>query len=271
MIPNITNKSEFLEFFEKDLKSDKAKLYAMKKATMKHADSVSYILPNIDVDVNDVNKEASILSTLDVNKILIKSVINTTNLFDSHGDVHIDGLWSKSLKETKNLMLLQEHQMKFDKVISDEVNAYTKKLTWKSLGFDYDGSTQALIFDSTVVKDKYNDMMFEMYINGKVKNHSVGMRYVKIAMAIDSKERYWADEKETYDKYYDLIVNNDDVDGFFWAVTEAKVIEGSAVLRGSNVVTPTISITEAKEAANGTSTIIEPTKVTQTLSKIKFI
>ena len=97
------------------------------------------------------------------------------------------------------------------------------------------------------------------------------MRYVKIAMAIDSKERYWADEKETYDKYYDLIVNNDDVDGFFWAVTEAKVIEGSAVLRGSNVVTPTISITEAKEAANGTSTIIEPTKVTQTLSKIKFI
>ena len=264
MIPNITNKSEFLEFFEKDLKSDKSKLYAMKKATMKHADSVSYMLPNIDVDSNDVNKEAAIISTLDVNKILIKSVINTTNLFDSHGDVHFEGLWGKSLKETKNLMLLQEHQMKFDKVISDEVNAYTKKLTWKSLGFDYEGSTQALVFDSTVVKNKYNDMMFEMYMNGKVKNHSVGMRYVKLSLAVDSKDKYWAEEKEVYDKYIDQIVNKSEIDGYFWAVFEAKVIEGSAVLRGSNIATPTISITETKEAVKDTSTTIEPTKVTQT-------
>jgi hypothetical protein len=263
MIPNFTNKTEFLEFFEKDLKEDKAKLYAMKKATMKEADAVSYYLQSIESNKEGANKEDAIISTIDVNKLVVKSVINTTNILDSHGDVHIPGLWKKSLNETKNMMLLQEHQMKFDKVISDEVTPYTKNLSWKSLGFDYDGSTQALIFDSTIVKDRYNEMMFEMYMTGKVKNHSVGMRYVKVELAVDSKEKYWATEKETYDKYIDQIVNKEDVQGFFWVVLEAKVIEGSAVVRGSNIATPTMSVTETKEAVNNTSLEIEPPIGTQ--------
>jgi len=33
---------------------------------------------------------------------------------------------------------------------------------------------------------------------------------------------------------------------FFWAVTEAKNIEGSAVVKGSNFVTPTFSVQETK-------------------------
>ena len=32
--------------------------------------------------------------------------------------------------------------------------------------------------------------------------------------------------------------------GYFWAVTEAKVVEGSAVVKGSNAITPVISIVE---------------------------
>ncbi len=264
MIPVFANKTEFLNFFDKELKGDKAKMYTMKKATLKHADAVSYYLPNLELGKEDANKEALILSTLDTNKILVKSVINTTNILDSHGDVHIPNLWKKSLNESKGFMLLQEHQMKFDKVISDDVNAYTKSLSWKSLGFDYEGNTQALIFDSTIVKDEYNDMMFKMYSNGKVKNHSVGMQYVKISLAYDSSDRYWVEEKETYDKYIDQIVNKEDVNGYFWVVTEAKIIEGSAVVRGSNIATPTQSVQEIKEAVNDTSTTIEPTNVTQT-------
>jgi hypothetical protein len=264
MIPNFENKDELLAFVDKDLKGDKHKLYAMKKATMKYADAVSYYLPKLETIQDSTIKEESVMKAIDTNKINVKAVINTTNILDSHGDVHINGLWKKSISESKNMMLLQEHQMKFDKVISDEVEMSTKNMSWKSLGFDYEGTTQALIFDATISKDKYNEMMFEMYSANKVRNHSVGMRYMKVLFAVDSTDKYWQEEKETYDKYIDQIVNKEDVQGFFTVVLEAKVIEGSAVLRGSNVVTPTLSVTETKEADNVTSLEIEPTIVTPT-------
>ena len=231
---------------------------------MKYADAVSYYLPKLETIQDSTIKEESVMKAIDTNKINVKAVINTTNILDSHGDVHINGLWKKSISESKNMMLLQEHQMKFDKVITDEVEMSTKNMSWKSLGFDYEGTTQALIFDATISKDKYNEMMFEMYSANKVRNHSVGMRYMKVLFAVDSTDKYWQEEKETYDKYIDQIVNKEDVQGFFTVVLEAKVIEGSAVLRGSNVVTPTLSVTETKEADNVTSLEIEPTIVTPT-------
>jgi hypothetical protein len=53
------------------------------------------------------------------------------------------------------------------------------------------------------------------------------------------------------------VANKSDIEseGYFWAVTEAKIIEGSAVLKGSNYATPTISVNIPKE--------IEPSLDTQ--------
>jgi hypothetical protein len=69
-----------------------------------------------------------------------------------------------------------------------------------------------------------------------------------------------------------MVVNKEvaDTKGYFWAVTEAQFIEGSAVVKGSNYVTPVLSITENKqdiEADNVTSTT-EPTNVTQKRRRI---
>ena len=63
-------------------------------------------------------------------------------------------------------------------------------------------------------------------------------------MAINSSDDAYITEKAVWDKYYPEIANNKEADntGYFWAVTEAKVIEGSAVPMGSNPITPTISI-----------------------------
>jgi hypothetical protein len=163
--------------------------------------------------------------------------------------------------------------MKFDKVISRQVNATAKTMTWKSLGFDFEGSTQALVFESTVSKDD-NSFMFDQYAKGNVDNHSVGMRYVKMELAVNSGDKYFSEEKATWDKYIDEIANKHEAEaqGYFWAVTEAKVIEGSAVLRGSNQATPTISITGADKV---TPEIIEPShdtqKTTNIIKQLKFI
>ena len=92
--------------------------------------------------------------------------------------------------------------------------------------------------------------MLNQYKQGNVKNHSVGMQYVKLIMAVNDED--YGAEFEAWEKYYPLIANKAEADahGYFWAVKEAKVIEGSAVPIGSNRATPTLDI---KEAADSTS------------------
>jgi len=90
------------------------------------------------------------------------------------------------------------------------------------------------------------------------------MRYVSLKMAIND-DRYEA-EKATWDKYIDMVANKEEAElqGYFWAVTEAKVIEGSPVLKGSNYATPTQRVEETKaEAGAATSETIEPAAATQ--------
>ena len=239
-------------------------LIQAKKAAIKQADPV-YCVSSGPQAINSFASKELGQPNQPANGILyVKSVINTTNLMDSHSDVHIPGIWKKSLQEAKVIYHLQEHNMTFDKVISDEVDAYTKSMSWKSLGYEYDGNTQALVFDSTI-KAARNPFMFDQYANGYVKNHSVGMRYIKLFLALDSSEKWDVEEKANWDKYIADVVNAEEVkaQGYFWAVTEAKVIEGSAVLVGSNVATPTISVSEAGFKSTLESSTNEPDKSTQ--------
>jgi len=178
-----------------------------------------------------------------ITSVKVRAIINTTNIRDSHKDVHINGIWDKSLSENKRIKHLQEHQMRFDKIISDknDLQAFTKTFTWKELGYDFEGSTEALVFDSNV-KESRNPTMFKEYRDKNVDNHSVGMMYVRIKFALNSEDEEDKDLKAEYDKHIDKILNKAEVekDGYFWAVYEAKAIEGSAVPIGSNPMTPTL-------------------------------
>ena len=253
MIPQFANKSELFTW----LKANKDLLIQAKKAERKKADCVYYVnygTPKV------VDKSENLLSE-DITKLQIKVVINTTNLMDSHDDVHLPGIWNKSLNDRKSFYLVQEHQMKFDKVISDKVQAKAVDMAWSELGQPYSGKTQALVFDAELeIED--NPYMFNKYRKGKVKNHSVGMRYVKIQLAVNSEDKFFREEKDAWDKYYSEIANKEQADdkGYFFAVTEAKIIEGSAVLAGSNHVTPTLQVSEPLKS---THEHIEPPTSTQ--------
>ena len=236
-IPEFLDKKQLFEF----LVANKSRIIAAKKAVMKCADPV--IMPE-GSSLTAIKSE----SEGSADELQAKVVINTTNLMDSHDDVHIPGLWNKSLRENRNMMHLQEHEMKFASIISDGVDlkAYVQDMTWKELGQKFTGSTQALVFDSTV-KMSRNAYMFGQYKSGNVRNHSVGMVYVKLEMAINDPD--FKDEYSTWKKYIDQVANRDQAEakGYFFPVLEAKIIEGSAVPVGSNWVTPTISITSSKE------------------------
>ena len=211
-----------------------------KMAELKKADGVDFVIP-INKQVS--KSETAPISLLDKDVIEVTAIINTTNIMDSHKDVHIPGLWDKSLSENKRIKHLQEHVNKFDHIISDkdDLKAYTKTYRWKELGYDAEGSTQALVFESKVKKER-NAFMHEQYAKGNVDNHSVGMIYVKMVTCINDED--YGAQFEAWEKYFPQVINQSEAEksGVFWAITEAKCREGSAVVDGSNFVTPTTSV-----------------------------
>lgn len=265
-IPEFADKSKLIDW----LVSNKSTLIQQKKSAIKYADAFSYVVGYVDQKSDDVIKADAIPA--EATKIKVRSIVNTTKLFDSHGDVHIDQLWNKSIKDNRDNYLVQEHEFNFKGIISDNVKVFTKQISWHDLGFNFEGQTQALVYDSIIERKSTWPLgtdMFEMYRTGKVKNHSVGMRYVKIELAVND-DRY---EKEfgVWEKYFDIIVNKDEVleVGYFWAVTEAKNVEGSAVVKGSNWATPTQSIQQVKaEPALATPKKTEPVKATLKASEL---
>jgi hypothetical protein len=233
-------KKELFKF----LSDNHDKLIAQKKAVKKEVDCAVAVRPIFVIDPKlAVNKQVdnTVVDLANMDALKVVCVINTTNFLDSHMDVHIPGLWSKTLQDNKMIMHIQEHNMQFDKIIADGANlkAYTKTYTWSELGFNFKGSTEALVFESEILR-KRNPYMLEQYANGWVKNHSVGMYYIKTDMAIDDED--FPNYFEAWNKYYPMIANPEMADekGYFYYVLEAKCVEGSAVPVGSNTATPTL-------------------------------
>lgn len=257
-IPQFENKADLHAFLHKN----KETLIAQKKAIIKHTDAVIlYPRTTIDKEEKTIKENAPVAQVGDSLKVRV--IINTTNLMDSHKDVHLPGLWKKSLSENKAILHLQEHSMAFDKIISDgeDLKAFTQEYSWRELGQKFQGNTQALVFESNIRKSR-NEFMLEQYANGFVKQHSVGMRYVKLILAMDD-ENYGA-EFEAWEKYYGDVANSEEADkyGYFWVVKEAKVIEGSAVVLGSNWVTPTLDNNLKEEPVETTPKKEEPVETT---------
>jgi len=239
-------------------------ILSVSKNAFKAADSFTFSYVEEFKSETEVVKANKPVTVNDISELKVRVVMNTTNLLDSHGDVHIKGLWNRSLSHTDKRLHLQEHKKAFDAVIADNSTAYVKTLAWKTLGANYDGSTQALVFDS-VVKQSRNPFMFEQYKNGYVTNHSVGMQYVDMVYCINSNEDWAKDYKENWDKYYPIIANKEDADarGYFSAVTEAKLVEGSAVLFGSNNITPTLDNNMKSEPDSPSEENTDPALATQ--------
>lgn len=240
MIPkNLTGKALY-DFVVKN----EALIIHAKKSAVKFSDSV-YAAPLYVNDKGEMVSKAELGETVvDPTKIKVVAVINTTNYYDSHGDVHLPNIWKKSISDNKKqgFYLLDSHQRAFDKVITEGCQAATKTMAWSELGITLSGTTEALIFTGIVEKER-NPFMFDQYYKKYVKMHSVGMRYLKMCTCINDDD--YPVQKENWDKFYPMVANKDDItSGMFWAVLEAQIIEGSAVLFASNCMTPTIEVSD---------------------------
>jgi len=162
------------------------------------------------------------------------------------------------------IMHLRQHNMDFEYIIANgkDLKVYTQQFSWMQLGYPYQGFTQALVFESVVRKAR-NKYMFEQYAAGYVENHSAGMQYVTMVLCVDEPDdEYYGAEYEAWEKYFPLVANADAAkeSGYFWAIKEAKIIEGSAVPIGSNWITPTLE-NNMEKAEPGNHSVAEPSLV----------
>jgi hypothetical protein len=252
-----------------------AELLANKELIIK--EKTSNILKSIDKGIAITSNQEAILKAIETNKELnidkdfYYFVVNSSNILDSHGDMHVKGNWDKTVKEQqKKTYLVFDHQLKRSEIIAmkEDIEMLTLEIPFSLIGKNYDSNTYALVYK--VHKDKIrNKEAKELLESGYSFEASVRMQYVKIDLAMDSNLKENAKEKENYDKYFDQIANKEDFEEIthFWVIKEAKnVQESSLVMFGSNPATGLIN--ENKEADTITSSKNEPLEDTQTSNNV---
>lgn len=187
-------------------------------------------LKPIDVSKFDLEQQKAL--KLDDNYFYF--VFNTTRILDSHEDVHIDGLWKKTIQEKqfKNYVVTDHELEVLNTVVRKEyVEIFTAKIPFSLIGKSYNGNTEALIYKFP--KDKVQIPIVKEWLeSGDALEGSVRMKYIKYVFCIDSNNPEDEEFKSNYNKYIDYIANKEDFEyiPYFFAVLEASNERESSVL-----------------------------------------
>lgn len=258
--PKFTSNKERIDW----IIANKSELIELKKMQLKCSDLV--ITPDNESVVKSIFTEHKD----DVSSgVITRSIIaNTYNWMDSHDDVHVGNTFGKSINErSTKIFHLHDHKHEVTAKVGKPKSITEKSVAWTDLGIARPNKTTVLLLESEI-KESYNKDVFKQYLDKEIDQHSVGMRYIKIDLAVNDPE--YKEEKATWDAYYSQLGNPERADkmGYFWAVKEAALIEVSAVLMGSNELTPTV---ENIEPSNLDTQKTEPTEVTQKIDWIEVI
>lgn len=222
------------------LVANKKRLIEQKKAMPIKSDAVSFATKLIKPE----QAEKALSQPDDPDTIRVKVVCNAANFCDSQMDVLLPDCWSKTIAERgpagKNIIPhIHDHEWEIKARIGDVIALAGEMLTVKSLGYDAEGLTQCLCMTSDVRKD-YDEKIFALYSRGAVNQHSIGLQYMQLSLAINDPD--YKEEFAVWQKVRGQVINGEicDQKGYFWAVSEIKLYENSAVLFGSNELTPTL-------------------------------
>lgn len=193
--------------------------------------------------------------------IRVKLVGNTALFADTYLDVLAPDCWKKSVKErgpagTNIIPHLHDHEHELSAIVGDAVSIDTEMIAVRELGYDADGMAPALVMVSDVARE-YDEKTFSLYRRKKVRQHSIGFQYINLMLCINDDE--YKEEFANWTAHYPSVINKEVVDqrGYFWYVTEIRLLEISAVLFGANALTPTL---EVSTGPDGKSTPIADTK-----------
>lgn len=204
--------------------------------------------------------------------VLKRSIVaNTYYWMDSHDDVHLNNLFAKSIQE-RGLRIphMMDHKFQLSSKIGKSLELSEQKIRWSRLGVDKTGFTQALIPVSEI-RDRSTEvttLAYNMYLNDEIDQHSVAMLYVTLYLAINDNK--YEEEYKVWQNVINKIGNKEVVieQGFFWGIAEAKLREYSAVVMGSNEITPTLNENKNLPGENPTIEVRPEKKSTLDINKL---
>lgn len=222
--------------------TNKKSIISQKKSLPHHADPVTF-----DYTVDKAKKsaiKASIETQEDINPdaIRVLAIGNVAMWCDCQMDVLLPDASKRSLNNNKDLIYaLHDHEHEVDAIIGDINDITLPDMKWTDLNVNFPGTTQVILFDVDVQRD-YNKKVFKLYKKKKIKQHSIGLQYVTLEMAINDPD--YKEEFALYNKYINLIPNKDFIEsrGYYFVVSEIKLLENSCVLWGANSLTGTLDV-----------------------------
>jgi hypothetical protein len=234
------------------LVENKDMILEQRKSTIKNAEgSLSICFPSSEENEFTSKSIKPIYSNDKENGILKRTIVaNTYWWMDSHSDVHIgkgdageegSGIFSQSIKRNPGkIPPIDQHNYSLDGRIGRTLKLYEAPISWRALGVGRTGMTEALFAEAQIEKSM-NEKRYNDYLQDEIDQHSVGMRYIDIELAVNDAEEF-PKEHTVWKKYIAKIGNRQDVEkqGFFFAVSKGDLREYSAVIAGSNELTPTI-------------------------------
>ena len=198
--------------------------------------------------------------------------VNSTLVLDSHEDLHVDGLWAKSISEQQGKnYLVADHELKIDSVIvkKEYIEMFTAKIPFALLGKPYEGDTEVLVYKFP--KDKVvHPRAKEWLESGDEIEASVRMQYVTILFAMDSNDPEDKTLKKNYDEFFPLIANKEEFEyiPYYFIIKEAKnVRESSLVVFGSNGSTGPIFADPSKDSPEEKTIENDPAQTSQQITK----
>ena len=249
-VPKIENKKELFSF----LKANRKQIIRQKCSMpikSDDGDNEPFTYGCLELRANDkskigskVDKSIQIKEDLSDDEIGVDVITNMAGWCDSYMDVLIPDCWNKTIREkgasNKQLIYhLKNHWSDTDSIIGGNVQMSSKYLDLDQFNIDSDLKQGQALIGASIVKRKYDSKCFYLYSDDEIKQHSIGLRYIKISLCMNTDDEEYKYEKENWDKFYKFVINKDKVDGrgYFWAVEEIKLLEYSAVLYGANELT----------------------------------
>lgn len=262
-IPEFKSQGELFEYLKKNRKS----IIAKKCSTPHKSDDFDYGCITLAAkDKSKIGKSAQKSNKVSIkemeelgdNELHAAVITNMAGWCDSYMDVLIPDCWQRTISEkgasNKQLIYhLKNHNYTTDAIIGGNVSMSSKWVDLEQFNFQSDLKQGQALIGSSIVKKKYDSKCYELYLDDEIKQHSIGLRYLKIFLCMNSTDEEHTYEKENWDKYYKYVINKDKIDarGYFFAVTEIKLLEYSAVLYGANELTTVQSTSKDEEPPKG--------------------
>ncbi len=220
----------------RELKANEKRIIELKKAQIyKSCEKGQISFLNFNKSLGDATK-----SIVGAKEGYIYPIISTTKYFDSHGDVHFDGCFTKTSKDQQgNICYALDHEVKFSTVIAwkENVKMFVQNIDWSLVGKNYPGQTQALIFEIKKDDIRLKDVLSEIETRVVGFENSIKMSYIILKLGVNSNDKDFIENKAYYDSKILTIANSDKVaeTGYFWGVEELKIVqEGSLVSAGGS-------------------------------------